>query len=203
MNGAGKTTTLDILTGQLWATSGHAYINGHDIHKQRATLGICPQYDYLPEYLTVRESLVLFAHLRGVRETMVTRVVDEFVFMFRLGECKHKLVQTLSGGTKRKLSASLAFIGNPGIVILDEPTSGMDPAARHYLWNMIKRARDNGATILLTTHRYNTHNILIQTQSSFFAHYSDRSNGYRSRYVSKRLIQIRSFRVFLISLLSF
>jgi ATP-binding cassette subfamily A (ABC1) protein 3 len=158
MNGAGKTTTLDILTGQQWATSGHAYINGRDIvssssSSSSSSLGLCPQYDYLPEYLTVRESLELFANLRQVSSSVVQRVVDEYLQMFRLTEYEHKLVQVLSGGTKRKVSAALAFIGNPSTVILDEPTSGMDPAARHYMWSVIRRARDNGATILLTTHR--------------------------------------------------
>jgi ABC-type multidrug transport system ATPase subunit len=155
MNGAGKTTTLDILTGQQWATSGHAYINGRDnvSSSSSLSLGLCPQYDYLPEYLTVRESLELFANLRQVNSNVLKRVVDEYLQMFRLNECEHKLVQVLSGGTKRKVSAALAFIGNPSTVILDEPTSGMDPAARHYMWSIIKRARDNGATILLTTHR--------------------------------------------------
>jgi ABC-type multidrug transport system ATPase subunit len=172
---------LEILTGGLDATSGEAFINGFNIKNDRLnairSLGYCPQFDHLPEFLTVRETLELFANLRHVNKMCVEDVVNEYLNIFRLYEFKNILVQNLSGGNKRKVSSAIAFIGKPKTVILDEvilkiinhismiihklnvvkqfkPTCGMDVAARRYLWNVIKSARDLGTTILLTTHRY-------------------------------------------------
>lgn len=156
LNGAGKTTTFKILTGELSATSGEAFINGYDIKanrsKARRSLGFCPQFDYLPEYLTVTETFHLYAGLRGLDTKTIDKTVDELTKVFKLNEMTKKMVQNLSGGNKRKVSAAIAFIGRPSVVILDEPTSGMDPAARRYLWTVIKKARDLGMTIVLTTH---------------------------------------------------
>ncbi|CAF0704109.1 unnamed protein product [Brachionus calyciflorus] len=156
LNGAGKTTTIEILTAELKATSGEAYVNGFDINSEKLkairSLGYCPQFEYLPEFLTVKQALTLFTHLRGIKGKKVNRIVEEFISAFKLTEFRNKLVQNLSGGNKRKVSSAIAFIGKPKIVILDEPTSGMDPAARRYLWNVIKHARDMGITVLLTTH---------------------------------------------------
>nr|UOU03317.1 ATP-binding cassette subfamily A3-like 4 [Brachionus rubens] len=156
LNGAGKTTTIGILTGELRATSGDAFVNSYDINREKLrairSLGFCPQFEYLPEFLTVKQALDLFANLRGIKSWRVNKIVEEFISAFKLSEFRNKLVQNLSGGNKRKVSSAIAFIGKPKIVILDEPTSGMDPAARRYLWNVIKHARDMGMTVLLTTH---------------------------------------------------
>nr|QUF59432.1 ATP-binding cassette transporter Abca3-like4 [Brachionus angularis] len=156
LNGAGKTTTIEILTGELQATSGVAFLNGFNVKTERLnaikSLGFCPQFDYLPEFLTVKQTLELFANLRGIRPFLIESVIQEYLNTFKLNEFKDRLVQKLSGGNKRKVSSAIAFIGKPQTVILDEPTSGMDPAARRYLWNVIKHARDMGMTVLLTTH---------------------------------------------------
>ncbi len=156
LNGAGKTTTFKILTGELKATSGQAFINGYDIAKERSkarrSLGFCPQFDYLPEYLTVKETFELYAGLRGLYSSQIESIIDDMTKVFKLNEMVKKRVQDLSGGNKRKVSAAVGFIGRPSVVILDEPTTGMDPAARRYLWTVIKRARDMGMTIILTTH---------------------------------------------------
>jgi ATP-binding cassette subfamily A (ABC1) protein 3 len=99
LNGAGKTTTIEILTGQLDLTSGRAYVNGHDIKEDRIeairSLGYCPQFDYLPEYLTSRESLELYANLRGLKENVTNRIIDDFINAFKLNEFESKLVQNL------------------------------------------------------------------------------------------------------------
>lgn len=156
LNGAGKTTTFKILTGELTATSGEAFINGYDISKERSkarrSLGFCPQFDYLPEYLTVEETFQLYAGLRGLDSSKIPSILNDMIKVFKLNEMTKKRVQDLSGGNKRKVSAAVGFIGRPSVVILDEPTTGMDPAARRYLWTVIKRARDMGMTIVLTTH---------------------------------------------------
>lgn len=157
LNGAGKSTTFKILTGEINPTSGNAFINGHDIQTDlfaaRRNLSYCPQFDYLPEYLTVRDSLRLFAGLRAIESAYVDKCIGDLMTVFKLNEFSDKFVQNLSGGNKRKVSSAISFIGRPSVVILDEPTTGMDPAARRYLWTVIKQARDAGMTIVLTTHR--------------------------------------------------
>lgn len=136
LNGAGKSTTFKILTGELSATKGEAFINGYDIKtdrsKARRSLGFCPQFDYLPEYLTVTETFHLYAGLRGLESKTINKTVDELTKVFKLNEMTKKMVQNLSGGNKRKVSAAIAFIGRPSVVILDEPTSGMDPGTYNY-----------------------------------------------------------------------
>jgi ATP-binding cassette subfamily A (ABC1) protein 3 len=155
-NGAGKTTTFKILTGEIPATLGKAYINSFDISKQmlkaRQSLAFCPQFDYLLEFLTVRDTLQFFSKIRGLKKETINDTVDSLIQVFKLNEFEKTLVQKLSGGNKRKLSSAISFIGRPKVVFMDEPTSGMDPAARRYLWTVIKKARDSGMTIVLTTH---------------------------------------------------
>lgn len=127
LNGAGKTTTIEILTGQRYSTAGNAFLNGFNIRHQRlnaiASLGFCPQFEYLPEYLTARESLQLYASLRGLKMSVCRQIIDDYINAFKLNEFQHKLVQNLSGGNKRKVSSAIAFIGNPKTVILDEVNS--------------------------------------------------------------------------------
>jgi ABC-type multidrug transport system ATPase subunit len=124
LNGAGKTTTLQIVTGQLSKTTGDAFINGYEIgtlsFDASNNMGFCPQFEYLPEFLTVEQTLNLFADLRGLRKDVKKTIVNEFIDVFKLNEFKNKLVQNLSGGNKRKVSSAIAFIGNPSTVILDE-----------------------------------------------------------------------------------
>lgn len=99
LNGAGKTTTIQVLTGQLEPSCGMAFVNGHDISKDRLeairSLGYCPQFDYLPEYLTARESLELYANLRGLKRTFTKQIIDDFINAFKLNEFQNKLVQNL------------------------------------------------------------------------------------------------------------
>jgi ABC-type multidrug transport system ATPase subunit len=119
----------------------------------RRNMAFCPQFDYLPEYLTVKDTLTFFCGLRGLKFNSIDDVVNDLMFTFKLDEFSNKFVQNLSGGNKRKVSSALTFIGRPKVIFLDEPTTGVDPAARRYLWTIIKKARDFGMTIVLTTHR--------------------------------------------------
>lgn len=165
-NGAGKTTTFKMLTGELRPTLGTAYINGYDIDSEQKkachNLAFCPQFDYLPDYLTVGETLNLFAGLRGLARLDAKQCeqhkacIDSLLNLFKINEFKNQLNQALSGGNRRKVSSAISFIGRPSVVFLDEPSTGMDPAARRNLWQVIKKARDSGVTIVLTSHRYNT-----------------------------------------------
>ncbi len=155
LNGAGKTSTFKIITGESEPNVGDVLINGYSIRSRqflaRKNLGYCPQFDKLPEYLTVNETLTLFSKLRGSYST--EKIVDDMLNVFQLNEFERSLVQNLSGGNKRKLSSAISFLGKPSVVILDEPSTGMDPGARKFLWNIIKKARDLGVCIVLSSHR--------------------------------------------------
>lgn len=162
-NGAGKTTTISMLTGFLEPTSGTAVVNGHDIRtdieKVRANLGLCPQHNILFDLLTVEEHLKFFAKLKGCSSKTVDKEVNDMITVLGLEQKRYAQSSTLSGGQKRKLSVGIALIAGSKIVILDEPTSGMDPAARRQTWGILQRYRE-GRTIILTTHFMDEADIL-------------------------------------------
>ncbi|KAI5701732.1 hypothetical protein M8J76_005693 [Diaphorina citri] len=154
-NGAGKSTTMSMLTGLIIPTSGTAYIDGHDIWyemgKVRESLGLCPQYDLLFEELTVEDHLQFFAKLKGFTGDILRNEVKHYLQTFALEPYTHTKATVLSGGLKRKLSVGIALIAQSKVVLLDEPTSGMDPAARRGLWDILQSERQ-GRTIVMTTH---------------------------------------------------
>uniref|UniRef100_A0AAV1TLF6 ABC transporter domain-containing protein n=1 Tax=Peronospora matthiolae TaxID=2874970 RepID=A0AAV1TLF6_9STRA len=158
INGAGKTTTMKMLTGDELPTHGTATLGGFDIlTKQvevRRQIGYCPQFDALFELLTVREHLELFASIKGIRRSRLNEVVAEKIKQLNLGDFENKLAGSLSGGNKRKLSVAIAMIGDPRIVFLDEPSTGMDPVSRRFMWDVIAdiSTRGKNSTIVLTTH---------------------------------------------------
>ena len=154
-NGAGKTTVIGMLTGLTPPTSGTAKIQGHDINIDmpiiRKSLGVCPQHDVLYPNLTVEEHLTLFASFKGMRGMRLREEVEKMISSVGLQEKRKAYSRTLSGGQKRKLSVGIAFIGGSNVVILDEPTSGMDPYSRRFTWNVIRNHRA-GRVVVLTTH---------------------------------------------------
>ncbi|XP_026071364.1 ATP-binding cassette sub-family A member 3-like isoform X1 [Carassius auratus] len=154
-NGAGKTTTLSMLTGLFPPSSGRAYINGYDICQDmaliRRSLGLCPQHDVLFDNLTVREHLLFYTQLKGYPREKIPDEVDRVLRILNLEDKHHARTKTLSGGMKRKLSIGIALIGDSKVVMLDEPTSGMDPSARRAIWDLLQGEK-HGRTILLTTH---------------------------------------------------
>ena len=165
-NGAGKTTTINILTGAMTQTAGKATINGFDVATQmssiRLSLGICPQFDVLWPDLTCREHLKLYASLSQNKDVMAD-LNDSIESALREVDLLNKIDEqskNLSGGMKRKLSLACAFIGNPAIIFLDEPTSGMDPYSRRFVWEVIRKRAQTGKTILLTTHFMDEADIL-------------------------------------------
>ena len=164
-NGAGKTTTISVLTGMINQDGGAATIDGMsvetDMQSIRKDLGVCPQFDVLWPTLTAREHLELFARFRGVPESEITREVNDKIAAVGLESKAECEAGVLSGGQRRKLSVAVAFVGNPSVVILDEPTSGMDPRSRRYTWEVIRGFRRRmGTTILLTTHFMDEADIL-------------------------------------------
>jgi ATP-binding cassette subfamily A (ABC1) protein 3 len=153
-NGAGKSTTISMITGLCEPHGGSILIKDVDIVKNtkeaRKFLGYCPQHNLLFDDLTVYEHLKFFSKLK---ENFDDKEIDSMLEIINLSDKKHALSRTLSGGMKRKLSVAIAFIGNSKIVILDEPSSGMDPQARHSTWSLLQKfKKENNTTILLTTH---------------------------------------------------
>uniref|UniRef100_A0A3B3Y540 P-type phospholipid transporter n=1 Tax=Poecilia mexicana TaxID=48701 RepID=A0A3B3Y540_9TELE len=156
VNGAGKTTTFKMLTGDTDASSGEATVAGYsilteilDVHQN---MGYCPQFDAIDELLTGREHLYLYARLRGVPESEIPRVAEWGIQKLGLTEYAGCSAGTYSGGNKRKLSTAIAMIGCPALVLLDEPTTGMDPHSRRFLWNAIMSVIQDGRAVVLTSH---------------------------------------------------
>ncbi|XP_037074307.1 ATP-binding cassette sub-family A member 3-like [Pollicipes pollicipes] len=156
INGAGKTTTFKMLTGDELISWGDAFLMGKsvrsDVTEVHRLLGYCPQFDAVIDQLTGRETLQMFARLRGIHEEDIPGVVEQLAAGLFLSEYIDKQVREYSGGNKRKLSTAVALVGDPPIVFLDEPTTGMDPVARRLLWDVICRIRAAGRSIILTSH---------------------------------------------------
>ena len=155
MNGAGKTTTLSIISGVFPPSSGQAFINGFPITDQiavRQSLGFCPQFSALFPRLTVWEHLQFFARIKGIHDEEVRdKLSNQLIKDLSLERYKNRVAGALSGGNQRKLSVGIALIGNPPIVLLDEPTSGMDPVSKRALWDFISSTM-SGRSVILTTH---------------------------------------------------
>uniref|UniRef100_A0A669BKK2 P-type phospholipid transporter n=1 Tax=Oreochromis niloticus TaxID=8128 RepID=A0A669BKK2_ORENI len=156
INGAGKTTTFKMLTGDIPVSSGEAFLNGYSIRTEMRSvhqnMGYCPQFDALDELLTGREHLEFYARLRGVPAREVAMVAEWGVQKLGLAKYSNKSAGTYSGGNKRKLSTAIALIGCPPVIFLDEPTTGMDPKARRFLWDCILSVIREGRSVVLTSH---------------------------------------------------
>ncbi|XP_048188151.1 ATP-binding cassette sub-family A member 17-like [Perognathus longimembris pacificus] len=156
LNGSGKTSIFKMLTGQKPTTSGDAFVKGFSISSQlgkvRQFIGYCPQFDALPNFMTGRETLIMYARIRGIPEShiniCVKQIIDDFVMLMYAD----KLIKTYSGGNKRKLSIGIALIGEPAVIFLDEPSTGLDPVARRLLWDTVARVRESGKAIVITSH---------------------------------------------------
>lgn len=155
-NGAGKTTTFKMLTGDESITSGDAFVDGHsilaNIKKVQQKIGYCPQFDAALDHMTGRETLSMYARLRGIPERYIGSCVENMLRGLLLEPHADKLVRIYSGGNKRKLSAGIALIGGPPVIFLDEPSTGMDPVARRLLWDAVTRTRECGKSIIITSH---------------------------------------------------
>lgn len=158
-NGAGKTTTISMLTGLVRPTSGNALVAGHDVLRElpqvSQLVGVCPQHDILWPELTVREHLLFYARVKGVPRAVESAAVYASaanVGLLRVSAHKlHAAVRRLSSGERRRLSLAIALLGSPAVLLLDEPSSGLDPESRRLVWQVIEGARA-GRAILLATH---------------------------------------------------
>ncbi|KAM8934127.1 glucosylceramide transporter ABCA12-like [Pelodytes ibericus] len=164
-NGAGKTTTLSMLTGLFSATSGTIYIYGEDIrthlNRARKSMGVCMQYDVLFDHLTTKEHLLLYGSIKAPQwdRNQLHMEVKRTLKDTGLYSHRHKPVRTLSGGMRRKLSISIALIGGSKVVILDEPTTGVDPCSRRGIWEVISKNKTD-KTIILSTHHLDEAEVL-------------------------------------------
>ncbi|UJR15712.1 hypothetical protein I4U23_002647 [Adineta vaga] len=157
INGSGKSTTFKMLTGEISMTDGDAYVNNYSVIKQldhvRQNIGYCPQFDALDSLLTAREHLYFYARLRGVQEKNISFIVDCLLKRLGLTLWADRPTGQYSGGNKRKLSTAISLIGNPSIIFMDEPTTGMDVRAKRFLWDCILTlTRQDQKSVVITSH---------------------------------------------------
>lgn len=155
-NGAGKSTTMRIIGATAQRSGGHIEILGKDPEKFgpqiRAHLGVVPQKDNLDEHLTVTENLYLYGRYFGLASKHIRAKIDDLLDFAQLQEKRDAKVESLSGGMKRRLTIARALVSDPEILMLDEPTTGLDPQARHILWDRLFRLKERGVTLVITTH---------------------------------------------------
>ncbi|HEY6058332.1 MAG TPA: ABC transporter ATP-binding protein, partial [Candidatus Limnocylindrales bacterium] len=155
-NGAGKTSTMRMIGCVSPVSAGHLTVFGFDPNADgpriRARLGVVPQSDTLDMELTVRENLLIYGRYFDLSRKEAGRRADELLEFVQLGERASDQVEPLSGGMKRRLTIARALINEPDLLLLDEPTTGLDPQARHLLWDKLYRLKQRGVTLVLTTH---------------------------------------------------
>jgi ABC-2 type transport system ATP-binding protein len=152
-NGAGKTTVVNILSTLLKADAGAASVNGFDVATQaadvRESISLTGQFAAVDEILSGRENLVLVARLRHLKDSGM--IADDLLDRFSLTDAAARRVSTYSGGMRRRLDIAMSLIGNPPVIFLDEPTTGLDPQGRIEVWQAVKELAEHGTTVLLTT----------------------------------------------------
>ena len=155
-NGAGKSTTMRMIAGVSHRSRGQLRILGMDPNEQgpriRAHLGVVPQNDSLDDQLTVRENLIFYGRYFGLPKRWLAAKAEELIEFAQLTEKRNSRVDDLSGGMKRRLTISRALVSDPRIMLLDEPTTGLDPQARNVLWDRLFQLKEKGTTLVLTTH---------------------------------------------------
>jgi lipooligosaccharide transport system ATP-binding protein len=155
-NGAGKSSTMRMIAAVSPPSGGELSILGMDPAVDgpaiRARIGVCPQEDTLDNELNVRDNLVVYGRYFGIPKAEVSARADELLAFVQLSEKAKAKVEDLSGGMKRRLTIARSLVNNPDLLLLDEPTTGLDPQARHLLWDQLFRLKQQGVTLVLTTH---------------------------------------------------
>ncbi len=155
-NGAGKTSTMRMIYCFSPPSGGTLEVFGREVQHHardiKARLGVVPQEDLLDSYLTVEENLLLYAHYFDLPPKEAKRRSEELLAFFSLSEKKSKKLNELSGGMRRRLLIARALINRPDLLVLDEPTTGLDPQARHLIWQKLRSLKSSGVTMVLTTH---------------------------------------------------
>ncbi|QYJ14359.1 Linearmycin resistance ATP-binding protein LnrL [Rubrobacter xylanophilus DSM 9941] len=155
-NGAGKTTTMKMIYGAAVPSGGHLEVAGLDVRRDiravKRRIGVVPQEDNLDEELEVLENLLVFGRYFDLPGKVIRRRAEELLAFVQLSERAGAKVEQLSGGMKRRLLIARALINEPELVVLDEPTTGLDPQARHLVWEKLRQLKAGGTTLVLTTH---------------------------------------------------
>ncbi len=197
-NGAGKSTTMRIIGATSQRTSGEITILGKDPEKFgpqiRAHLGVIPQKDNLDEQLTVTENLYIYGRYFGLANKFIKGKIDELLEFAQLEEKRDAKVESLSGGMKRRLTIARALVSEPDILMLDEPTTGLDPQARHILWDRLFRLKEKGVTLVITTHFMDEaeqlcERLIVIDRGKIMAEGSP--SDLIKRYSSKEVLEIR------------
>ena len=155
-NGAGKTTTLRMILGQSPLSDGNLEVLGLDVpahaRRIRRNIGVVPQLDNLDPDFTVAENLAVYARFFNLRGPVIDKRIRELLEFVELSEKADVRINQLSGGMKRRLSIARALVNDPRLLVLDEPTTGLDPQVRHLIWGRLRELKNSGTTLLLTTH---------------------------------------------------
>lgn len=155
-NGAGKTTVISVISTLLHPTSGMVRVDGHDVQRDpmavRNVIGVAPQELALYDDLTAHENLRFWGEMRGLHGSELTREIAEKLALMELTDRAKDRVNTFSGGMKRRLNLAVGLLGRPKLLMLDEPTVAIDPQSRRYILDWVKKLREQGVTILYTTH---------------------------------------------------
>ncbi len=197
-NGAGKSTIMRMIGATLQRTSGELTVLGKDPEKFgpqiRAHLGVVPQQDNLDSELTVRENLYIYGRYFGLSKKFLTPKINELLEFAQLEEKRDVKVEALSGGMKRRLTIARALVSEPEILMLDEPTTGLDPQARHILWDRLFRLKEMGVTLLLTTHFMDEaeqlcQRLIVMDKGKIMA--EDSPAELIRKYVTKEVLELR------------
>ncbi|HUR33853.1 MAG TPA: ABC transporter ATP-binding protein [Vicinamibacterales bacterium] len=197
-NGAGKTSTMKMIACASPATSGELRIFGRDPRTDasaiKARLGVVPQADNLDLELTVRENLLMYARYFDIPARTARQRAEELLAFVQLTERGHSQVDSLSGGMKRRLTIARALVNQPDLILLDEPTTGLDPQARHLIWERLYRLKKDGATLLLTTHYMDEaeqlcDRLIVMDKGRIVAEGSPRD--LIERYVTREVLELR------------
>ena len=197
-NGAGKSTTMRMITATLQRTSGDLKILGKDPDQAgpeiRAHLGVVPQADNLDTELKVHENLYIYGRYFGLPKSYLVPKIEELVAFAQLEEKRDAKVDQLSGGMKRRLTIARALVNEPEVLLLDEPTTGLDPQARHVLWDRLFRLKEQGVTLVITTHYMDEaeqlcDRLIVMDQGKIMAHGSPAD--LISQHSSPEVVEVR------------
>jgi len=197
-NGAGKSTTMRIIAATLTRSGGELTILGKDPALKgpeiKAHLGVVPQADNLDNALTVEENLYIYGRYFGLSKKFIRAKIEDLLEFAQLEEKRSVKVEALSGGMKRRLTIARALVSEPEILMLDEPTTGLDPQARHILWDRLFRLKEEGVTLLITTHYMDEaeqlcDRIMVMDKGSIMA--EDSPAGLIKNYSTKEVLEVR------------